>query len=169
MKPDKTTLGNIITAVLTPLVGAGAAYLAKHGLALPTGAVVTLGVAGAAATLTMGWHWVQRQTEFQSVEHIAEHVAGRVNDAIAANPATEAAKQTLLHALESQTGQLLDALSKAVHLPPSAEEVAKEILGQVAAEKPSVHVHVDGESAPIAPPPNAAIVTSATPGIVSQP
>lgn len=132
----KISLPHVLTPIATALAAILTGWVAKHfpGVSIPTGQVVPLMVLGGVAAFGACLHWLQKQSKVVDLEKSVDAVADLVVSKIKADPAAAQASSVLISELKAQKDEILKAVADAIHLPPSAEEVAQQIIDQAAAK-----------------------------------
>lgn len=127
-----------VVALGTPLLTAAAGYCftllgrALPGVNLSRGQFTALFVSGAIAALTAAITWLvgrQKFVNFTQGAHTVEHLIG---DSVQKNfPQTVPELRQIEAALESHEGAIIEGVSARLGAPPSAAEVAQQIVTQL--------------------------------------
>lgn len=133
-----------VVALGTPLFTAAAGYcftlLAKAlpGVNLSRGQFTALFVSGAIAALTASLTWLVGRQKFVNFTQGAHTVEKLVGDSVTRNfPQTVPELRQIEAALESHEGAIIDGVAQKIGAPPSAEDVAKQIVTQLWPQQPA--------------------------------
>lgn len=155
-----------VVLVLTPLFSAAAGAIstgAGAATGIPSKDYVVLFGFGAASGLGAAIKWLHGRQKFVQFETDTEKVVAKFKAVVEENKPVALALTDIEGALKSHTNQIVKAIGDAVHLPPSAQEVADQILAKAAgnaaalAQAPTNVVPItDAPSAPVGPGPVSA-------------
>lgn len=127
-----------VVALFTPVISAAAGYCftllgkAIPGVNLDKGQFTALFVSGALATLTAAVTWLLGRQKFVHFIQGAGQVEDTVGKAIRNNfPQGMPELRQIEAALEAHEAAVIDGVAKKVGMPPSAAEVATQIVGQI--------------------------------------
>lgn len=126
-------------ALLTPIFAAVAGALTTgvgSATGIPKKDLVALFIAGATAAAGAALKWLHGRQKFVQFETDAQKLYHTVSTAVLANQQAGPALTDIEAALRSHTDQIVLAIGKSVHAPPSAVEVAQAVLERVARPAP---------------------------------
>jgi hypothetical protein len=132
--PSKDTLVRVLTPILTPLAGALSAIIAKAvpGVNIDRTGIVALMLLGAVSALLPALHYLHKNAKVQKldsdVDGLADKVAGKIN----ADPAAHSGVEEIKAELEAHKAEIVDAIAKAIHAPPSVDQVAQQVVRSLA-------------------------------------
>lgn len=130
-----------VVALLTPAFSVAAGALSTgigSAVGIPKADFVALFTGGLVAGASAALKWLHGRQKFVNFIDDADKVADGVVAKIQANPAGGLALADIEGILKAHTAQIIDAIGKTVHAPPSVEDVAKQIIASAAgASKPA--------------------------------
>lgn len=124
-----------VVALGTPLFTAAAGYCftllgkALPGVSLSRGQFTALFVSGAIAALTAAITWLLGRQKWTHTSHVAGALAGEARQVLQEVGPSQV--RQIEAALEAHEAAVVAGVADKVGAPPSAEEVAKQIVGQL--------------------------------------
>lgn len=138
-----------VVALLTPVFAIAAGALSTgigSVVGIPAPDFVALFVAGGTAATGGALKWLHGRQKFVNFVDDAEKVAESVIAKIKADQLAGPALTDIESILRAHTGQIVDYIGKNLHLPPTADEVAKQILKEAAGGGAPVAAAVAGNT-----------------------
>jgi hypothetical protein len=133
-----------VVALGTPLFTAAAGYAfsllgkALPGVNLSRGQFTALFVSGAVAALTASLTWLHGRQKFVNFTQGAHTVEKLIGDSVQTNfPQSIPELRQIEAALEAHEGAIIDGVARKVGAPPSATDVAKQIVTELWPQHPA--------------------------------
>jgi len=147
-----------VVALFTPLFAAAAGYCftllgkAVPGVNLDRGQFTALFIAGATAALAGAITWLVGRQRFVHFIQGADHVEKLIGDSVQRNfPQNVPELRQIEAALEAHEGAVIAGVAEKVGVPPTASDVARQIVGELWPSHPAAQ-----QAPPVVAPPQGA-------------